>query len=950
MRRYRLAFLIAVFFLIFIVVLPLFSTGIGIIVDWWWFTGIGYRELFVTILRTEISLGIFGAAVFLLIAGVNLRVTRGVAQRSRYLTVTQTIEIPGGEKLPSVLRGLFWLVLAFFAWVVAQWSATHWNSYLFAMHGVPVSQKDPLLGIGLGFYLFRLPFLFFLYHLALISVIGSAVIAAASYFLEGGIWLSPRGGWGIGKNARRHLMVLGGLLFLLLAWRARLGMYDLVYAPTGLVFGAGYTDVHVGWPVLWMELALCVVTAVAFFVGASSGDARPAEYAVGGLLAVVILGGWIAPALVQSYLVAPSELEKEQPYIARNIAFTRRAYGLDKFDQRNFPDIQDLTPASIQQNATTMRNLRLWDHQPQLTTFQQLQEIRTYYDFASVFDDRYTINNQLRQVSLSARELSASSLPDPNWVNQHLIYTHGYGLCLGGVNDSTPDGLPVLFIKDIPPTSSIPLQVKRPEIYYGQLSNNYCFVKTGAKEFDYPSGEDNVYNTYRGAGGVPVGSLWRRLIFAFRFSSANIFLSGYIEPHSRIMIYRQIQQRVAKLAPFLKFDSHPYMVITNSGSLQWIIDAYTTSGRYPYSDPTAGMGNYIRNSVKITVNAYNGEVRFYVSDPSDPLIRTYEHIFPGVFEPLSSMPPDLRSHIRYPQDMFAVQAAKYAVYHMTDPSVFYSKEDLWRVATRMVNGSSTPMDPYYAIMKLPEVGKTEEFILMVPFTPARKNNMIAWMAARCDGSDYGKVLVFTFPKDKLIYGPEQIQSRVNQSPSISQQLTLWDQGGSRVTRGTLLVVPVQNAVMYVEPLYLASEGGSSIPELKRVIVAYSDHVAMEPTLEDALNVIFGGQAGQTEAASAALPSSPQIRTGVVSPELQTLIQEANQHFEKAQQDLRNGDWSGYGQEMRQLGDTLKQMPAKTAPARPLRDKISQLRSKQHGVGALRPQNRAAGAPGEPARH
>jgi hypothetical protein len=712
-------------------------------------------------------------------------------------------------------------------------------------------------------------------------------------------------------------MVLGGVFFLLFAWRARLGMYDLVYAPTGLVYGAGYTDIHVGWRVLWIELVLCIVAAIAFFAGAFDGQIRLAEYAVGGVIAAAILGGWIAPALMQSYFVAPSELEKEQPYIARNIAFTRQAYGLDRFDERNFPAVQDLTPASVEQNAATMHNLRLWDQDAQLTAFQQLQEIRTYYDFANVYYDRYTINSELRQVSLSARELAASSLPDPNWVNQHLIYTHGYGLCLGPVNESTPDGLPNLFIKNIPPESSIPsLKVTRPQIYYGQLSNNYCFVKSTAKEFDYPSGEDNVYTVYRGAGGVPVGSLWRRLIFALRYGDTNIFFSGYLQSSSRIMIYRRTLQRVEKLAPFLSYDSHPYMVIANDGSLYWIVDAYTVSSQYPYSEPTDGVGNYIRNSVKITINAYNGEVKFYVNDPSDPLIQTYQRIFPAAFHPLSEMPPDLRSHIRYPQDFFAIQAAKYAVYHMTDPSVFYSKEDLWRVATRTVNGSSTPMNPYYAVMKLPEVGKSEEFILMVPFTPARKNNMVAWMAARCDGADYGKVLVFTFPKDKLIYGPEQIQSRVNQSPSISQQLTLWDQGGSRVTRGTLLVVPVQNAVMYVEPLYLVAEGGSSIPELKRVIVAYSDHVAMEPTLQGALNVVFGGQANEPEEASAEAPGISSSSETKVPAEIEKLIQQANHHFQQAQQDLHNGDWAGYGQEMQQLGQTLKQMPADSSVKKP----------------------------------
>jgi hypothetical protein len=699
------------------------------------------------------------------------------------------------------------------------------------------------------------------------------------------------------------------MFFLLFAWRARLGMYDLVYAPSGLVYGAGYTDVHVGWPVLWIQLVLCAITAIAFFAGAPNGRIRPAAYAVGGVLGVAILGGLVTPLLVQRYLVAPSELEKEEPYIARNIKFTRQAYGLDRFDERDFPAIQDLTAAAVEQNAATMRNLRLWDHDPQLTTFQQLQEIRTYYDFANVYNDRYTIDSELRQVSLSARELSADSLPDPNWVNQHLTYTHGYGLCLGPVNESTSDGLPVLFIKDIPPVSSISLKVTRPEIYYGQVDNNYCLVGTGAKEFDHPSGEDNVYKAYQGSGGISVGGLWRRLILALRFGDINILISGYIQPTSRIMMYRRVLERVETLAPFLSYDSQPYLVVANDGSLQWIVDAYTTSDQYPYSEPTQDGSNYIRNSVKITISAYDGRVKLYVSDPSDPLIEAYQRIFPGVFQPLSEMPPDLRAHIRYPQDLFAIQAAKYAVYHMTDPSVFYSKEDLWRVATRSVNGTSTPMSPYYAVMRLPEVGKSEEFILMVPFTPARKNNMIAWIAARCDGADYGKVLVFTFPKEKLIYGPEQIQSRVNQSPVISQQLTLWDQGGSRVIRGTLLVVPVQNAVLYVEPLYLAAEGGSSIPELKRVIVAYSDQVVMEPSLEEALNAIFSGNRSGTAEATGSAPTTASASARVPAS-IENLIQQANQHYEAAQQDLRQGNWSGYGQEIQKLGEILKQMPAK----------------------------------------
>ncbi|MHB8412725.1 MAG: UPF0182 family membrane protein [Candidatus Acidiferrales bacterium] len=911
MRHNRLVRLLAALTLILLIFLPLFSGAVRLLVDWLWFNHTGFREIYLTILRTQIGLSSYCGIGFMLLAGVNLWIARAVSRHSGYRVVARTVEFRALERFPSVFRALVWSSVPIMGWFAGQWAAMHWREYLLATHAVRMVETDPIFGISLTFYLFRLPFLFFAYHFAIAILIMCVLAVALLYLTEGGMWISPRG-LAMDRKVRAHLMILGGLFFLLFAWRARLGMYDLVYSPRGLVYGAGYTDIHVGWPVLWVLLGLCVVTAVAFLAGSRSGRARPALYSVGALIVATVVGASIYPGFVQRYFVAPSELEKEEPYIARGIEFTRQAYGLDRFEQRNFPAIQDLTAASIEQNAPTMRNLRLWDHRPQLTTFQQLQEIRTYYDFVRVYNDRYRIDSALRQVSLSARELSVNSLPDPNWVNQHLIYTHGYGLCLGPVNESTPDGLPVLFIKDIPPVSSISLQVTRPEIYYGERPNNYCFVKTGAREFDYPSGEQNVYTVYQGSGGIRVGSFWRRLLFALRFSNINILLSGYMQPASRIMIHRRILARVERLAPFLSYDRHPYLVVASDGSLQWIVDAYTTSRHYPYSEPTAGVGNYIRNSVKITISAYDGRVRFYISDPSDPLIRAYARIFPGVFQPLSEMPPDLRAHIRYPQDLFAIQAAKYAVYHMTNPQVFYSKEDLWRVATRMAGGTSTPMKPYYAVMKLPEVGKTEEFILMVPFTPASKNNMIAWMAARCDGADYGKVLVFTFPKEKLIYGPEQIQSRVNQNPSISQQLTLWDQGGSRVIRGTLLVVPVQNAVLYVEPLYLAAESGASLPELKRVIVAYSDHVVMERSLGDALNVIFGGAGASAESSRPAGPAGTAVSAPAktVPRSLQSLVQQANQHYERAQQDLRQGNWNGYGQEIQRLGQILKQMRVK----------------------------------------
>jgi uncharacterized membrane protein (UPF0182 family) len=711
--------------------------------------------------------------------------------------------------------------------------------------------------------------------------------------------------------------VLGGILFLLIAYRIRLGMYNLLYSPLGVVYGAGYADVHATLPVLRVLLILAVITAALFFLRAPPGKIRVPLYAIGALVVVAIVGGAIYPEIIQRFVVSPNEMDKERPYIANSIRFTRAAYGLDQFQEKDFSAVEDLTLEDIQKNDATFRNVRLWDHKPLLTTFAQLQEIRTYYDFVRVDNDRYMINGARRQVSLSPRELSTDSLPSQSWINQHLTYTHGYGLCVGPVNESSPDGLPVLFVKDLPPVSSVStLQVTRPEIYYGELSNNYCFVKTHSQEFDYPRGDQNVYTSYAGPGGVPVRNFWRRLLFAMKFGQKNILFSSDIQPQSRLMIYRRPLDRVYRLAPFLRLDRDPFIVISQDGSLYWMVDGYTTSSRYPYSDPMPGVGNYIRNSVKATVNAFTGEVSFYIADPKDPFIQAYARIFPGVFHPLSEMPEDLRAHIRYPEDFFTIQASKYALFHMTDPQVFYNREDMWRVAQSAAGGNA-PMTPYYTIMKLAEVGQSEEFILMVPFTPARKDNMIAWMAARCDPPNYGKVLVFTFPKQKLVYGPQQIESRIDQDPGISQQLTLWGQGGSTVIRGTLLVTPVYNSVLYVEPLYLAAQAGGGLPQLKRVIVAYSDNVVMEASLDAALSKIFGGTVSTTEALPAAAPpgqpataATPHAaQPAALTPATQALIREANQHFERALQLQRQGDWAGYGEEIKKLGEALKKLAA-----------------------------------------
>jgi len=911
MRRERKARIIVGLLLLIFIIGPLVSGGIDLLVDWIWFGQEGYRVIYLTILKSQITLSTLAGLGFMAVAALNLLLARRLAGQHGFRVYGETVDFPLLDRFRAAFLAMLWLGVLVIGYIMGEWASTHWLDYQLARHAAGIGQTDPLFGRDLGFYLFRLPFQWFLYHWVLATLILCLLTTLFLYLIEGGVWVTPRGP-SVGRYARAHLMGLGALLFVVIAYRVRLGMYSLLYSPRGLVYGAGYTDVNATLPVLWILLFLSLVTALGLAFGAARGSVKPALVGVVALIAAGILGGSIYPEIVQRFVVAPNEIDKERPYIARAIEFTRKAYALDRFDAREFSAVEDLTLDDVRQNQATMRNVRLWDHQPLKTTFAQLQEIRTYYDFVRVDNDRYWINGTYRQVSLSPRELNPDSLPSRNWINEHVSFTHGYGLCLGPVNESTSDGLPQLFIKDIPPVSTSNIRITRPEIYYGELSNDYCFVKTRAKEFDYPSGAQDVYTTYQGSGGVLVDTFWRRLLFALKFGEKNILFSSDIEAESRLMIYRRVLDRANRLTPFLTYDSDPYLVVADSGDLYWMLDGYTTSSMYPYSEPYGDMGNYIRNAVKATINAYSGETRFYVSDPSDPLIQAYSRLFPGVFEPLAAMPKDLRSHIRYPEQFFSIQAAMYAVFHMTDPRVFYNKEDVWRIAQSAARGQASPMTPYYTIMKLAEVGTKEEFILMVPFTPAKKDNMIAWMAARCDEPNYGKVLVFTFPKQKLIYGPQQIESRVDQDPAISPQLTLWDQHGSQVIRGTLLVIPVRNSVLYVEPIYLTAQGGAGLPQLKRVVVAYSDHVVMEDTLDAALSRIFGGAFSSAPVQAAAPGAQGAGRTPSTAPaaDLQSLAQEASQHYERAQQLLKQGDWAGYGEEVKKLGDVLRRMSAR----------------------------------------
>jgi len=888
-----------------ILLLVLFSFSNAIVnfwTDWLWFEETGYPVLFTKSFFTEVGLtAVFGLVFFAVLYG-NALLARRLARGSSRFYTDPLFELP---QLDLIKPGLHWILLAgslVLSYLVGTWAGHQWDVYLRYQQGTSFGIADPLFARDIGFYFFQLPFYKFLYSFAFTALVFSFLLSFAVYIIEGGFGLTRRGPE-IGKAPRLHLFSLASLFLLLWAVHYQLELFDLLFSDRGIVSGASYTDVHAEMPALYGLAVLSLVAALLVMLSAFRQSYRLAWVGVGGLVLMSIVGRMLFPELMQHFHVTPNEKSLEKPYIEHEIKYTRMAYGIDQIRELEFPALEDLSPEAIRKNELTLQNIRLWDHRPLLRTYGQLQVIRTYYDFVDVDNDRYLIDGKSRQVSLSPRELSSERLPSRIWINEHLTYTHGYGLCLGPVNHISPEGLPQFFIKDIPPAATTEIQVTRPQIYYGEKTDSYCFVRTGEKEFDYPAGDENVYTEYSGTGGIPVRHLGRKLLFSFKFKEPKIVLSSAINSESRLMFARSIPARVEKAVPFLAFDQDPYMVIAEDGRLFWIMDGYTTSRYFPYSKPTARLGNYIRNSVKVTIDAYHGTMQFFVSDPRDPVMQVYSRIYPGVFQPLDSMPADLRRHIRYPEDLFTIQANMYATYHMNDPQVFYGKEDLWRTPTiAAASEGDTPLEPYYTIMKL-SASEREEFILMTPFSPARRENMIAWMAARCDEPNYGKLVVYNFPKQKLVYGPSQIVSRVNQDARISQQLTLWDRSGSRVLRGSLLVIPVENSILYIQPLYLASSQEGSLPELKRIIVAYGNNIAMEETLELSLGRIFG-IAATASASAAPATALPQQPTG---QSLQALIERANTHYERAQNALKQGNWQGYGEEIKQLEKTLLQM-------------------------------------------
>jgi uncharacterized membrane protein (UPF0182 family) len=737
--------------------------------------------------------------------------------------------------------------------------------------------------------------------LTLVSLVGTALF----YATRGDIAIGPRR-IAIETRPARHLGVLLALLFVLFS--VQLWFVDssaLLYSTTGPLVGASYADVHVLLGGIRLSAVAGLLAAALVVYGVLRQQlVWYAFLALVGYVAVGIVFRVLAPAVEQKFVIAPNELARERPYLQRHIAATRRAWRLDSVATRDLEGDVQLTMANIRANAPTIDNVRLWERDLLKQTFGQLQEIRTYYDFASVNDDRYVIDGRYRQVHISARELNPASLPTRNFINERLTFTHGMGVAMAPVNEVTAEGLPVLFIKDLPPVSTISIKVTRPQIYYGELTNSYVFVGTGQKEFDYPAGDRNVYTNYTGRGGVPIGSFLRRALYAWQLGSTDILLSSYLSRDARILYRRNIVERAQAALPFLEFDSEPYLVVTDSGALKWILDGYTSSSSWPYAQPVQDGTNYVRNSVKVVIDAYDGTVVAYLADPGDPIIRTYAAIFGAIFKPMAAMPNDLRAHLRYPGDLFRQQTQLYATYHMVDPDAFYHREDQWQYPD--VEKGTPNVNPFmrHIILRLP--GETNpEFIYMTPFTPRGKDNLAAWMAARMDGPNYGKLVAYRFPKQSLVYGPKQIVNRINQETDISQQLTLWDQKGSSVIRGELLVIPINESLIYVQPLYLRAEGGT-IPELKRVVVAHENRVVMAETLEAGLAALFGASAPARAPLAAADSGAVRVPNAAVNTAA-ALLQEAQQHYDRAITAQRAGDWATYGREIEELGKVLKQL-------------------------------------------
>lgn len=903
--------------LIFLVALvALVYYGSYVFTDYLWFAGQGYQSVFITTILAKIGVAVAAAlATFAFVLG-NLLVARREGS-------PQPLDIYTGDDSaqfhinPSTVTIVTFVGAGVIALLAASWGAGNWSVVLQFLHPSAFGLSDPFFNRDVGFYVFSLPFWRTLYGGAMAVLVLTLVAVTVYYLANRGVDFRryrPQ----LSTRTSRHLALLAAAMLFLKAGGYYIARLNLLYSPRGVAFGASYTDIHAQLPVLRILMVVAAAVALVVIYCGWSRRGTLAVYGLGFMVAASLVLGTAYPAFIQQFTVEPDEISKETPYILKNISFTRAAFDLNRVAEREFPVSSDLTLKDIQEDSASIQNVRLWDWRPLRDSYGQLQAIRLYYDFADVDLDRYTIDGRYRQVTIAARELNHDLLPTEarTWMNDHLKYTHGYGVVLSPTASVTSEGMPSFYVRDIPPVTTTPsIKVTRPEIYFGELTNDYAIVNTTAQEFDYPVGDQNQYANYAGKGGIQLSNPVIRGAFALRLRSYQTLLANSITKDSRVMIYRNIHQLVRKLAPFLRYDSDPYIVIGDDGRLLFIQDAYTVTNLYPYSERASEGMNYIRNSVKISIDAYSGEVNYYLWDDTDPLAQTLAKIFPALFKPASEMPADVRTHVRYPEDLFSIQAEMYATYHMQDAQVFYNKEDVYQRPVQLYTDAERPqlknpyqgqaVEPHYMIIRLPGEAKAE-LVQMLPFNPKEKSNMIAWLAARSDGESYGDLVVFKFPKNQLVYGPMQIEARIDQDTTISQNLTLWSQAGSMVIRGTLLVIPIKNSILYVEPLYLQASG-NKLPELKRVIVAYGDRVVMTESLTTSLETIFGAGVNVGPGPGPGPGATPGTPEQTDRQRVAELGKRANGLFVSANEAARRGDWAAYGEFIKQLGQVLNEL-------------------------------------------
>ncbi|KAF5416720.1 MAG: hypothetical protein C5S49_04360 [Candidatus Methanogaster sp.] len=875
---------------------------VRLITDYWWFDALGASRIFMISLQAKILLFILSASVFLAFALINLLISSRLNK----------------SKISFKLKFMAVLAISLFMGLV---SSSKWLLVLQYLNQVPFNLKDPIFLKDVSFYVFSLPFMIAFRNFLLFCVIITTLLVLADYlqsfivrFFKQPEIIAPDGTIhgldfksaisNMGQKALVHLTVLGSFFFVLLAAGHYLARFGVMYSEKGIVVGAGYSDVFAYLPVIRILMIMAMIIAVLCYVWifATGMQKKPGTRHILTSVIVIylltsVIGPAVIPGLVQSFKVTPNEEKLEQQYIESNIKFTKIAYGLTDVTEKDF-SVEMMTPEILSNATETLDNARILDWRPLTQTYKQTQEMRLYYDLSGIDIDRYNINGSYTEVMIAPREMNQERLQAKTWVNLHLVYTHGFGVVMSPVNSVTKEGMPNYLIKDIPPVYTVPdeeLRIEVPQIYYGELDNDFVLVNTRTSEFDYPMGDANEYIHYDGRGGVKLDSFTKELLMAMRFADIKIILSAEITPKSKIMFERSIKERISKITPFLTLDEDPYLVI-NEGRLFWILDAYTATGNFPYSEKYGSI-NYVRNSVKIVVDAYNGDVTYYIADTTCPLIATYAKIFPGHFKAFDLMPDGLKKHVRYPEGLFEVQSAIYNTYHMGNVKVFYNKEDAWQIPNEVYGtGQQVSVDPYYVIIKLPGEDKGE-FILMRSVTPIRKDNMVAWLAARSDGDHYGELLLYKFPKEKLVYGPLQIEAKFDQDAVISQQLTLWSLQGSRVTRGNLLVIPIEDSILYIEPLYIQAETGQ-LPELKRVLVSDGERVVMEEDLGKALVALFGETRPDTEEAG--------VYEGEKSTEV--LITEAQMHYD-AILDSMGTNWTAFGENFDKLGEVLGELGA-----------------------------------------